>query len=142
MVTRKYPKAKPFDFVQVVQDLAAAVKKLQLQSPGSTSAWTTLPMSNSWTGTLSARIYNGNQCQLSGLHLAPGTISSGITIATLPANMIPPAIHEFTVTTDVSAAVTSGTPRCAVRVDGSVQLFAIGATATAISIEATFPLDI
>jgi|SRR5882724_300615 len=137
----KYPYARPFDIVRTVQGIQSDVKQMQVRNSGRTGAWTVMTLSNGWTGTLSVRIQTGNQLQLSAKGLVPGTISTGVLLATLSADMIPPTAHEIALTTDVLNAAI-GSPRCAIHVDGTMNLFGIAATVGELSMEATIPLDI
>ena len=65
-------------------------------------AWAALPTSNGWTtagGTWQAPLYHkqvDGMVQLTG-SLAPGTLTAGTTIATLPVGYRPAADHEFRV---------------------------------------------
>lgn len=137
-----YQRARPFDIVRTILDLQKAVKQLQLLTPSRGTPWTTLSLSNSWTGTLSVKIGTDARLQISAYHLAPGTISAGILIATLTGVMVPVGNHDLPVTTDVLAATTSGSPRCTIHTDGTMTLSGIGSTATIVNIDGSIPLDI
>jgi hypothetical protein len=89
----KYPKAKPFDIIQTIKDLQAAVKALQVRFPGANGPWQQATLVNGWTGNLNYRLTRDNEVQLSAFELAPGTLTNGTMIANIP--LLPAGNHLF-----------------------------------------------
>lgn len=138
----KYQHAKPFDIVRTIGEMRKAISQLQIQNPGSATAWQSVSLVNGWTGTLNARITGSGELQLSGNRLIPGTLTGGTLIGTLTASMAPQGQHEVVITIDDLPSAVSGSPRLSIHTDGTLLVFGLGGTTSELSIEITIPLDV
>lgn len=138
----QYSKAKPFDIVNTIKELQAAVKQLQVRSTGSATPWTLMTLQNSWahaTGDgLMYQLTARNSVRVVGRAVVPAGYTSGQIAGSVPYT---PNRTEYCGAVYYSASSAESACLTAINASGSFFVYGAMVSGNTLVVNVEYPLD-